>query len=177
MSDERLPVQIDPLSLAKVGRELKGSLQLEIMQRLRPLLRDQKGEVSVELSFGVDEIGQAVMRGHIQAKLVLECQRCMESLDFPVDAKTTWGLVQTEAQAERLPEHYEPLFIEAEPLHLADIIEDELIILLPQVAKHEQDCLESGFFETHEDEQEETDEPGQENPFAVLSKLKTEHDN
>lgn len=177
MSVERLPVRIDPLSLAKVGRELQGSLRLDSLARLRPLLYEDGGEVEVRLSFGMDEAGQAIMRGRLRAALVLECQRCVGRMDFDIDTETTWGLVHSEAQADRLPEHYEALFIEAEPLYLADIIEDELLLQLPLVAKHEHDCIDSELLETYEDEQQETDEPRQENPFAVLSGLKTERDN
>lgn len=71
-----------------------------------------------------------------------------------------------------LPESYEPLLLEESTVSLLEMIEDELILLLPLVAKHntsechvEQDFAASPAL-VHDEPTED------QNPFAALEQLK-----
>ncbi len=167
MLKERLPVHIDPLRLAKAGRHLAGTLPLAQLQRLGAALASNEGAIEVEIEFGFDQQRIPYMRGTLRGDLPLVCQRCMEQMALPVEATFNLGVVGSEAQAERLPEHYDPLLYQDEPLHLADIIEDELLLALPIVPKHpEASCpVQAG-----EEVGGETEAPS--GPFAGLRVLK-----
>ena len=174
MFNERLPVHIDPLRMADTRRLLQGQIALAEMARLGESLQDSDGEVTISLEFGTDNEGIRFMRGRIQAEVSLECQRCLETMRFPIDSEFALALVRSTVEAESLPSHYEPLLVEGEPLFLRDIIEDELLLALPIVAMHPpEECRietsskpEAG--ETHND----TGEAGKANPFSVLADLK-----
>ncbi len=163
---KRLPVHIDPLQLAGKGELLSGELELAGMRRLAPSLHTTEGAVEVTLEFGMDPERIPYLRGHIRGKLILTCQRCMQAMDFPVNAGMTLGLVNSPAEAHALPDHYEPLMAGSGPVILSDIIEDELLLCLPLVPKHpESQCPASaqGSGEKPQDTRK---------PFAVLSDWK-----
>ncbi len=169
-----LPLQIDPFRLAETGRGFSGQLSLRHMHRLLPSLLSDDGEVQLELDFDIDETGIKYLRGHVKAELELECQRCLEAMTLSLDKKMLVAFVRSNHEAEQLPEDYDPFVVEQTPIALIDVIEDELILSLPQVPMHKrQDCPASEILDTDKLADEATDEPEQkENPFGVLAKLK-----
>ena len=168
----RLPDIIRPLHLAETRQTLSGYLLLEKMSRLVPSLSTPQGIVEVELEFGIDEQKIRYAKGHLQATLNLICQRCFQSAPFPVKAGITLGLVTTIEEANLLPESYDPLLLDEPAVSLPEMIEDELILLLPLVARHrenecpvEQDVGASPALARNEPMEDR-------NPFAVLGQLK-----
>lgn len=169
----RLPHQIDPFRLAEAGAQLSGRLPLSQFKRLQELLADDTGELEVELGFDVDELGVPIVVGRIQAALSLTCQRCLEAYAYPVDVQIALAWVKTEQEADKLPLRYEPYVVEETPLQLNDVIEDELLLALPQIPMHDEaDCPASGLLMQDSSAEDEADEKA--NPFSVLAKLKHE---
>ncbi len=168
---KRLPHQIDPFRLAESGAELSGPIPLIQMRRILPFLADSSGEIFVVLNFDIDELGVPCVKGRIKADLSIICQRCLEPLRFPVDQEITLAWVRNDQEAERLPIRYESCLVEDNPLMLNDVVEDELILVLPQVPMHEEkDCPASKWLK--EQSKKELPEDDSENPFSILAKLK-----
>jgi len=161
-----LPEQIEPLGLADVGRSFRGRVPVDGLSRLVPLLSSTQGELQVSLEFDLDERRIRTLKGTIEGKLKLVCQRCLEALQFPVDLTVCLGIVSSEDEIDRLPEGYEPLMVTGEPLRTFDLIEDEVLLALPAIPVHEgrENCV-TGY--SNEPEPAQRD-----NPFAVLEKLK-----
>lgn len=178
MFDERLPVHIDPIRMADTRRLLQGHVVLAEMARLCEALVEQDGEVEVSLEFGIDEEGIRYMRGHLRADVVLECQRCLEPMRHAIDSSFALGMVRSNSEAEALPSHYEPLQLDGQPVFLRDLIEDELLLTLPIVPRHERhECgvdLEASGQPPQQTEHEDAGEAEKANPFSVLSGLKTD---
>lgn len=172
---------IEPLALATSGRIIEGRLPISSMTRLLPLLvldtTDTSPEVEYVLEFGIDEGGTPRVTGSVTATLPVMCQRCMGLMELPVSTKTQLGIVSTREAAEQLPERYEPLLLptdDDEGISVASIVEDELILALPLVAMHnKEDCPQGDAFLGAKDGQEDAATMQRENPFAVLSQLKT----
>jgi len=174
MSD-RFTETIDPLALASKGRSIEGEIALVELHRVLPLLRSDAGEVRFSLIFNTDEAGIPRIQGKVQATLCLQCQRCMEDMDFTVASKVRLGIVTSRAEAEQLPDNYEPLVCNEETT-IVSILEDELILALPIVAMHKiEDCPMGDRVSTQEDRDIEKNDvtAGRKNPFAVLARLKT----
>ncbi len=172
---------IEPLALAARGRTLEGSLPISSLPRLLPLLvtdgldLSMQGDVEYSLEFSVDEGGSPRVTGSVKATLPLTCQRCMEGMGFSVSTRTRLGIVSSRAAAQQLPECYDPLLVLDDEITVASIIEDELILALPQVAMHNnEECPQGAAFLNNGDgQQEDATTVQRENPFAVLSQLKT----
>lgn len=169
MSDERLPLHIDPLRLARAGAQLRGHMPMADMERFAPLLAQAPGEAEVELDFGIDVERRAFMRLQLRAEVALVCQRCLGPVRHLIEVERLLGVVTSEAQAEKLPDIYEPLYVTEEPLFLREVIEDELILSLPIVPRHAEDECAPAVTGAGTDNKAGA---VRENPFAVLAGLK-----
>jgi uncharacterized protein len=162
-----LPETIEPVGLADVGRSFRGHVAVKALERLRPLLADCEGDLQVRLTFRLDERRIRVLQGSIDGEIRLVCQRCLEALAFPLQLSFSLGIVSDEAEIDRLPAGYEPLLVSGEPLSTVEVIEDEVLLVIPAVPVHsgEHSC-DTGYRNQPVAEHD--------NPFSVLEKLKTQ---
>ena len=166
--NNHLPDRLDLIAAAEAGRLLRGSIAISSLGRLVPALMSDAGELQVEMELGKDQDGTRYLNGSIRGEVVLKCERCLDEMTLPLDLTCRLGLVSGEAAANALPEWYEPLVVTAEPVHIADVIADEVLLALPIVPTHKDglDCQE--FVKEHAPPVSEQ----RENPFAVLAGLK-----
>ena len=165
----RLPEYIDPLRLAEARAVLQGQFAIAGMRRLASALHSTQGVVDVDLEFGIDEARTPYVKGVMRAGLEVVCQRCLGPMVLPVEVELALGIVTSAQEVERLPGNYDPLLVEAEPVSLADVIEDELILALPVAPVHpEQQC--PPWRDTVVEQPAE--KVGKPSPFAVLAQLK-----
>ena len=172
---DRLPEFIDPLHLADKRGALKGQIPLKSLDRLAEMLVNDTGTVNVDLFFG-REGRLAKVEGHIETVLELECQNCLEAVKFPIDCTIKLGVVTSIDQANRLPEDYEPLLVEEEKILLKNIIEDEILLILPAFPKHQHNCIVAKFDNTSIEPSVSDEQSFPENPFSILAKLKNTGD-
>lgn len=159
------------MRLARQGATLEGAVSLASMHRLGEYLSGKPGDAVVVCQFGLGEGNIGYLRGRVQAQLAVNCQRCLESMPLHVDTEFAFGLVESEAQADRLGDQYEALLVGDEPLRLAELIEDELILALPIVALHDKtECPAADKLAATDPQVQHRDEGA--NPFAVLKELK-----
>jgi uncharacterized protein len=176
------PEQIYPLRLARHGETLKGSVAPEQMPRLAELAEERGGRAQFELRFDHDEDGQACVRGHIGASLVMLCQRCLEPMHVDVECEVSVALVHEDAEAAALDIRYEPLMVGDEPVSLPRLVEDEIMLALPNFSRHPRGACEMPPGADSVDEappardggrSEKSGESARENPFSILKSLKT----
>jgi uncharacterized protein len=164
------PDRVDPWRFAELGKELAGRVGLMALDRLAPSLLGG-GDAVYRLRFGVDAEGRAVVEGHVEADLLVGCQRCLGAMVVPVVSRFALAFVRGLDEANALPEHYEPAWTEDGLVRPVDLIEDELILCLPAVPLHpEGECVppsEAGAVRG---------ERAQASPFAILASLRSKGD-
>jgi uncharacterized protein len=165
---DQLPELIDPVVFAERTSHLVGSVKFQRMNRLSELLFDKEGELKVDLHF-YKEGKVPIIEGHIEGHLNLICQTCLQSLPWSVRKEVKIGMVQTIEQADRLKGGLEPMIVTEGKVSFPGIIEDEVIIALPDYPRHTEACMQYTNVEFVEPEISEN-EPS--NPFSVLAKLK-----
>lgn len=137
----RLPKEIDAFEWADKQANIRGELEINSFDRLSELLFDSGGTVKLDLNFGKQGRLTAV-EGHLSATLVLKCQRCLEALEWQIDDDIKLGVVSSTEHINRLPEGYEPLLLAEDGLVLLNtLVEDELLLRLPDIPKHQHECL------------------------------------
>ncbi len=174
-----LPAWLHPLRYAESGRSVSGTVPVAGMHRLLDALTRSDVQVQVELHFGRDGSGLAEVRGSVRATLSLTCQRCMHPVEIELDLPVLLGIVESEVEAEQLPESHEPLLVDEEPIRLQDLIEDELILGLPLVALHPRgsaNCKERYPVAPGDDTRSEQSAADDTNPFSVLVAIKKRGD-
>lgn len=139
---ERLPVHLDPVNLADRGREVAGIVPIAAFERLAPSLHSREGELDAVLRFGQDDAGRRTLHARVTGALELVCQRCLAPCELEVDADMAVVLVESEAEAEALPEELDALIVGGQrSMHTVDMIEDELILGLPLVPRCADDAV------------------------------------
>lgn len=164
-----LPERVFPIRLARSGSTLAGRLAVHRMARLADMLHGARSRASIDLRFGFDGTGIACVRGNIEAELDLLCQRCLNPMSILVKREMTLAIVESEDEAARVDSSYEPLLVGEEAVVLANLVEDELILSLPDFPRHPAgECV----MPPGADAVQDTDPEPDENPFAVLQNLK-----
>ncbi len=134
MSD-LLPQYINPWLIYRHNETVSGSLPLESMPNLRDSqIRDQ-GMAQAQLSVVQRDDGQYTLIGEVSIDLLFSCQRCLQPLVQSVAATFALVLVKYEHQLEAISEADDAIVVE-ENLLLAPLLEQELILALPMIAKH-----------------------------------------
>jgi len=174
----RLPVQIDPIRLAVARQILTGTLPLKSCKRLNNIVvsdDETSSIINVDLEFGIDSEKIHYCTGKISADLDLICQRCLEPMTWQAKSRVNLAFVKNDHEAESLPGVYEPYILHSVPLVMSDIIEDELLLELPQVPLHDEaECPASEILHNlTSDTQSDTPQAG-DNPFAALESLKND---
>lgn len=139
MLKKQLPDHIDPFRYAELKLALDGFLYLKDMPRLSDnIIIKPDQTVLLSLSFGKDEQDLNYLKGHLEAKLTLQCQRCMEPFNYEIITDFLLGIVSTLEDANKLSEFYEPVLVKDNNLGIKDLVEDEIILNLPIIPKHSQ---------------------------------------
>jgi uncharacterized protein len=168
MSEHYIPEHVDPFRYAELQLTLHGLINIANMKRLNISLAENHQPAVVDLQFGVDEQGVNYLKGQLKVNLMLSCQRCLEPFSYEIMSDFVLGIVDSLEGADALPEHYEPAIVTDGQLALRDLIEDEIILNLPIIPRHEPEMCkvklpltDSGW------------EQGKgKNPFHVLASLK-----
>lgn len=158
----------DVLELARQGRAVDGAVSVQELPRLKASLAVPDATLTFRIEGYLDDRGRPCARLHIAGNLGLQCQRCSEPMDFRLAREARFRFVASEEELNALPIEADD---EAEPIvgsHSLDIaawVEDEAILSLPLVPRHE-DCrarLPSGVAGPA------AERP---NPFSVLADLR-----
>jgi uncharacterized protein len=114
---------------------------------------------------------QSWLRVTAEAQVALTCQRCLKPVEERIDVDCWLRFVDTEAEAAALDADSDDDVL-AMPRHLdaRELIEDELLLALPLVPRHEV-CPEP-LPQPDDDEPAAEEEAERPNPFAALAALK-----
>jgi len=169
MSEATLPHLIDPGKWADRLAVLETRLPLAPFKRLLDGALDSRGEVVVACRFSRDARHLPHLQGTLATTLKLTCQRCLAPVDMPVETAVDVWLLDDEARAERLADEEDYVVCDDGQLDLHALLEDELILALPLVARHEA-C--EAQVPLSDPEPEPVAAAKTENPFQVLAGFK-----
>jgi len=129
----------DLMSLAERGAVLEGTIALAKFGRLKDLLYASEGAAQARMSFrrGGGEI--LLMDLKCEAVLELVCQRCLKAVVHEVSERVDFALAENEDSLAVLPKGMNLITLDGDRFQPATLIEDELIVSLPLVAKHGED--------------------------------------
>lgn len=165
----RLPESLDPWRAADQHKRLEGVLSLGDLSRVVGLVVNPGGQVVYELEFFRDGQRRACVRGRVTATLLLSCQRCLEPVAVGVDARPLLAVVESNAEAERLGDEYDPVLVTEGHMAPLDLVEEEILLALPQVPTHAPDTCDPQAMVRLRESQAASRE---EHPFGPLAQLK-----
>ncbi len=190
------PQRLDVAKFARAGASLAGEEPLESFLRLSEGTCAPVDEVVGLVSWGATGSHREVLGGapelrlrlQAQTTIWLNCQRCLQPMAVNLRIDRTFRFARSDDEAAELDEasEDEDFLALGRPLDLPSLVEDELIMALPIVPRHEacpQPLLPPEVpgaalsltpagaegMGPDEDEQQASDRP---HPFAVLGALK-----
>ncbi len=172
MSVASFPKMVDPLKMVDQRVDLQGWILLKQLDRVQDYLLDNSGAVEVKLRFDKDEMGVRFIAGVINAKVSMQCQRCLQAVEVKVNSDLSLGIVFSEDAAKNLPGYYDPLLSHESALDLWKMVEEEMILGLPIAAVHQEGECEfiAGFGDCTDETERLGEKPA--NPFQILQQLK-----
>ena len=125
--------------------------QAEVIQRLEPTALPRFAQlcrsvepVSAVLVFGRDDQNRVTVKGDLVVSVVLGCHRCEEAVGRQIEAIFTAVLAFTEEEAASrivVQPDTEVIVVTSPNLDVAELVEDELILALPDRVCVEEDCV------------------------------------
>jgi len=178
MTKEFNPDRLDAKAFVQAGARLEGHESLLKYERLaqeakglHPDLRVDWEAVGEWRAEAGSESGQMWMHVQVQATFPMVCQRCLGPMDEPLHVDRWFRFVADEATAEALDDEVEEdLLALSREFDLHELIEDELLMALPVVPRHDECPAPVSMASSDEDfEAATTERP---NPFAALAGLR-----
>lgn len=178
------PERLDVAAFALVGGCAQGDDSLQKYKRLLKEASDYRSDVGITHSVQwqaqgklaetsvAGSIAQVWLHLRVQATLPQVCQRCLSDVDLTLDVDRDYRFVADEATAEAQDDDCEEdVLALSREFNLTELIEDELLMALPLVPRHEVCPIQPKMAAIDEDfEGSGGDKP---NPFAVLGVLKS----
>jgi uncharacterized protein len=176
MTTNQRPPKLDVKQAGQASLQLSGQ---DVLANYERLMAETKGDgaqnavnwtVRGELQPDAKGQPQVWLILSVATRLPLTCQRCLGPVDVPVQFERAFRFVETEAQAE-LEDDASPedLLVLSREFDLAALIEDEVLMDLPVVPRHDTCPVPVKLAAVDADFEEVSSKPS---PFAVLAGLK-----
>ena len=161
-----LPKIVDPRRSAEQGISYREAVSLDDLPRINEFA-SSVSPIDVELDFSRDEQYRIRVIGRVKGQVQLQCQRCMGDVDTDFDQQINLMVVWNDEQSKAVPRDIDPWEVD-EQANLYELIEDEILLALPVVARHpEGQCEAPEIPNQVEIEPEE----GRQKPFEILKAL------
>lgn len=98
---------------------------------------DSTTALVVNMRFAIGPERLPIIDMTVTGGLQLECQRCLESVDWPVRVGTRLTVLEDDAQSPTIADPFDSVTMSAEGLDLRALVEDEILASLPMAPVHE----------------------------------------
>jgi uncharacterized protein len=132
---------IDGLQFARAALERRGLLTIGSLPRLAQMQGSTEG-LEYRLRGGIASNGKASLGISVKGDVRLVCQRCLGLLSVPLDVEAELQLAEDPREIAQAQDDVDRVLASA-AMDVAQLVEDEVILALPMVPRHEA-CLATG---------------------------------
>ena len=130
------PAVIDGLAFAHNATVIEGRLGKELLLRLAKSGCSDP-VFDFVLTGEINERGKPGLTLKIEGSVHLQCQRCLGSLELPLRLEAQLEFASSEAEITAAEDDIERV-VAGRDMNVAALVEDEVILALPMVPRHEQ---------------------------------------
>ena len=160
---------IDAFDFCRINGSREGVTPVAEMTRLTKDCADASGTIAWRVEGGTSQMGYPKLTLSVAGTVQLMCQRCLTPFAYEIDASTTLMLGKDDEHADEIEQIIDDesidVIVGSRAMNIADLIEDEALLSLPHVPKHDA-CPDTTLLETINTEKKL--------PFAGLKDLKPE---
>lgn len=139
-----LPKKLPIKKLGKEYKKLAGYVKINTLSRLKDILLVDdlvdKEEVEILVNFNFSDLGfsRKVIEANVNQEVKLKCQRCLQGMVYNICAEIKIVLVKKFEEISGKFSSYEQITTDNNELFdLYQLLEDEMILSLPIVIKHD----------------------------------------
>jgi len=122
--------------LADAEADVDFAVPLAELSGLRALHAGLAGSAQGRVHFAREE-GVPVVDLRFSGTVSLECQRCLQPMEQAIETESRIALIGAEAEAGRAPLEREPVLAPGGRISIAELLTEELLLVLPIVPLHE----------------------------------------
>ncbi len=160
---------IDAFDFCRINGSREGVTPVAEMTRLIKDCADSSGTLAWRIEGGTSQMGYPQLTLSVTGTVQLVCQRCLTPYAYDIDAETTLMLGKDDEHADEIEDIINDesidVIVGSRTMDAAALIEDEALLALPQVPKHEV-CPDTALLDATKTEKKL--------PFAGLKDLKPE---
>ncbi|HEU4374740.1 MAG TPA: YceD family protein [Telluria sp.] len=160
---------IDAFEFCRSNGHRDGVMPVATMSRLSVDCADQSGEIAWSVDGAVTAQNYPALTVSVSGTVQLMCQRCLTPFAYEMDSSTMLVLGKDDEEADQIEELLGDdsidVIVGSRSCDLRDLIEDEALLALPQVPKHDV-CPDSKLVDAARS--------AKPSPFAGLKSLKPE---
>jgi uncharacterized protein len=164
-----LPLQLDAQQFARAQGSLSGEAPAAAFERLARECVNDEGRIRWALNGSVDDDGVCWIEVDLSGSMMLQCQRCLDGVEFRVDCFSRLRLVpagEPWGDEDLEDDSYEALELDG-LLDTRTLVEDEVLLSLPIIPLHERCGIPAVA-----DGDAASPDADVKSPFAALGKLK-----
>jgi uncharacterized protein len=156
---------IDAFEFCRSNGHREGVTPVAEMSRLNKDCADHSGQIAWRVDGTTSKQGYPQITLSVSGTVQLVCQRCLTSYAFEMDSSTVLMLGKDDEHADEIEEVLADesidVIVGSRSCDIRDLIEDEALLALPQVPKHDV-CPDNQLLDVLRNEKP--------SPFAVLKK-------
>lgn len=130
---------LDAAELARTQAVWEAEYTSTRFSRLHEVALSDVPRISARLRFD-QWSGHTAVDGDMTGSVELVCQRCLRPMRYPFDEHFTLVLVGAGEEAVQVPEAYETVVLETPQLDAQWLVEEQLLLALPLIPKHEDEA-------------------------------------
>ncbi len=135
MSGKCLPAAILVRKLLEQRACLQGEVPVDRLGHLAEAVLGFASPVIASLQFGNADDGHAYCEVVVTVDVQMQCQRCLEPVTVALGTNSRVRLVD-DIESPSLTKDIEPVLLEKGELNIVELVEEELLLALPIIAKH-----------------------------------------
>ncbi|WP_018150020.1 YceD family protein [Leeia oryzae] len=156
---------IHNLRFAEGKEQIDAVLPQSSFARLSAEVVRPTGDVHFRLTGGRNSLGLPVLDLAVSTTVELVCQRCMNVMTSDIVSESRLVVVDKESLIDEYDSDEEDAILEDAEFSVLELVEDELLLVLPASPRHEM-CVDSSAAKAAAEANKKP------NPFAVLAELK-----
>ncbi|HAT31844.1 MAG TPA: DNA-binding protein [Janthinobacterium sp.] len=132
---------IDAFDFCRINGSREGVTPVAEMTRLIKDCADASGSLAWKVEGGTSKLGYPQLTLSVTGTVQLMCQRCLTPFAYDIDASTALMLGKDDEHADEIEDIIDDesidVIVGSRAMNVADLIEDEALLSLPQVPKHD----------------------------------------
>lgn len=132
---------IDAFEFCRLQEQWDGTLAISALPRLQKEAPGDPRSVSWSVRGGANHVGHAQLELVVNGLISLSCQRCLSPVDVNIASTSRLVLAHSEDEADTiealLADDTVDVVAVTKKMDIAELIEDEVLLAIPQSVKHE----------------------------------------